>query len=139
MVPRAVCACISGLFCLIPTSFCLCPQLFFFFFSFFWFVSSYFQIFMKDGGRKEVCFQYLMLDLWPLLSQSLILTRTPSLGLFSPPASSRSSAVGAHWGDSFISVAPFGACSHINLNFFTCVGFNDLCLWDSSACPSFAS
>lgn len=32
MVPRAVCACISGLFCLIPTSFCLCPQLFFLFF-----------------------------------------------------------------------------------------------------------
>lgn len=80
-----------------------------------------------------------MLDLWPLLSQSLILTCTPSLGLFSPPASSRSSTVGAHWGDSFISVAPFGACSHISLSFFTCVGFNDLCLWDSSACPSFAN
>lgn len=103
MVPCAVCAYISRLFCLIPTSFCLCPQLFFLLL----FISSYFQIFMKDGGRKEVCFQCLKLGLWPLLSQSPVVTCTPSLGHgSSTPCSAslpprRSSALGAHSGPFF--------------------------------------
>lgn len=137
MVPCAVCAYISRLFCLIPTSFCLCPQLLFFCCLF----PAIFRYSWKMEEEKKFVFSVWSL-VCGLCSLSLLWWHAhPAWGTAqarpAQPPCLRGDPV--PWeliqGHSFISIAPFGACSHSNLNFFTCVGLSNSCLWDFSASP----
>lgn len=106
----------------------------------------------SDAGKQKVCFQYLMLDSWPLLLQSLALTHTnPAQGtaqtLFNHHAYNDATMLcDLILGDSFMSIAPFGACSEIAWIFplvrvsMTCVcGISfppPFCQLERLGCPS---